>query len=85
MLFFVFSAFGGMRTGRKVPILTAYFAVQALGILAKGGLFVAPPLEDCLTGLNGSSTRAGTGCTKLQLIDSSVADCQALTCIIHNF
>ncbi len=44
-----------------------------------GGLFVAPPLEDCLTGLMGSSTRAGTGCTELQLIGSSVADCQELT------
>ena len=32
-----------------------------------------------LTGLTDSSTRAGTGCTDLQLIDSSVADCQALT------
>ena len=28
---------------------------------------------------NGSSTRAGTGCTDLQLIGSNVADCQALT------
>ncbi len=38
-------------------------------ILGKGGLFVTPPL-DCLTGLTGSSTRAGTGCTDLQLISS---------------
>ncbi len=37
------------------------------------GLFVAPPLEDCLTGLTGSSTRAETGCTDLHLIGSSVA------------
>ena len=35
------------------------------GILGKGGLFVAPPLEDCLTGLTGSSTQAGTGGTEL--------------------
>ncbi len=37
-----------------------------LGNLGKGWivqLFVAPPIEDCLTGLTGSSTRAGTGCT----------------------
>ncbi len=37
------------------------------------------PLKDCLAGLTGSSTQAGTGCTILQLIGSSVADCQALT------
>ena len=44
---------------------------------------MTPPLEDCLTRLTGSSTRAGTGCTDLQLIGSSVADCQALTLPIH--
>ncbi len=31
------------------------------------------PLEDCLIGLKGSSTLAGTGCTDLQLICGSVA------------
>ena len=36
------------------------------------------PLEDCLTGLKGSSTQAETGCIDLQLICTSVADCQAL-------
>ncbi len=36
--------------------------------MGKGGLFVTPPLEDSLTGLTGSSTRAWTGCTDLQLI-----------------
>ena len=41
------------------PILSR----AGLGHLGKGGLFVAPSLEDCLTGLTGSSTRAGTGCT----------------------
>ena len=35
-------------------------------------------VRDGLTGLTGSSTRARTGCTDLQLIGSSVADCQAL-------
>ncbi len=54
----------------------AYFPVLAYGILGKGGLFVTPPIEDCLTGLTGSSTRAETGCAELH---SSVADCQALT------
>ncbi len=78
-LFFVFSTFGGVRTGIRSPVLIAYFPVLVYGILGKGGLFVAPPLEDCLPGLTGSSTRAGTGCTDLQLIGSSVADCQALT------
>ncbi len=50
-----------------------------LGHLGKGGLFVTPPLEDCLTRLMGSSTRAETGWVDLQLIGSNVADCQALT------
>ncbi len=77
--FFVFSAFGGIRTGSKIPVLTAYLPVLAYGILGKGGLFVTPPLEDCLTGTTGSSTQAETGCTDLQLIGSSVADSQALT------
>ncbi len=76
-IFIVFSACGGIRTGSKLPVLTAYFPVLAKGILGKGGLFVALPLEDCLTGL--TSTQAGTGGTELQLIGSSVAECQALT------
>ncbi len=50
-----------------------------LGHMGKGGLYVTPPLEDCLTGLTGSSTRAGTVGTDLQLIGGSVADCQTLT------
>ncbi len=79
MLFVVFSVCGGVRTGKGILALTAYFPVLALGILGLGGLFVAPPLGDCLTGLTGSSTQAGTGCTDLQLIGSSVTDCQALT------
>ena len=37
--------------GSKLPILAAYFPVLALEILGKGELFVAPPLDDCLTGL----------------------------------
>ena len=48
----------------------------------KGGLFVSWHhyyIEDCLTRLTDSSTRAGTDCTDLQLIGGSVADCQALT------
>ena len=49
-------------------------------ILGKGGLFVT--LGDWLTVPTGSSTRPGTVCTGLQLIDSSVADCQALTWLI---
>ena len=50
------------------------------GNLGKGWIeFVGPQLEDCLTGLTGSSTQAGTGCTHLQLIDDIVADCQTLT------
>ncbi len=52
----------GIRTGirMKLPVLTAYFPVLAYGILGKGGLLVAPHLEDFLTGLKGSSTRAFT-------------------------
>ncbi len=70
----MFYACGRIRTGNKVPVLKAYFPVLAYGILGKSGLFVAPPLEDCLTGPTGSSTQAGTGCTELQLISSSVAN-----------
>ena len=55
-----------------MPVLTAYFPMLAKGILGKGGLFVAQPLEDCLIGLTGSSTRAETGCTDLQIIGSRV-------------
>ena len=62
-----------------LPVLTACFPVRAKGILEKGGLSVELPLEDCFIGLAGSSTWAGTGCTDLQLIGSSVADFQALT------
>ena len=75
----VFSACGGIRTVMKMQVLTALFPVLARGILGKGGLFVAPPLEDCLSGQTGCSTRAGTGGTDLQLVGSIVADCQALT------
>ncbi len=39
-LLVVFSACGGIRTGRRMPVLTAYFPVLAWGILGKGGLFV---------------------------------------------
>ena len=69
----VFSACGGIRTSSKLPVFTAYFPVLAEGILGKGGLLVTPPLEDCLTGLTGSSTQAGTSCNDLSLIGSSVA------------
>ena len=58
-----FSAGGGLRTGNSMPVLTAHFPVLAYAILA--GLFVAAPLEEYLTGLSGSSTRAGTGCAKI--------------------
>ncbi len=44
---------------------------QANGLLYPGRLLMSPPLEECLTGLTGSSTRAGTGCTDLQLICGS--------------
>ena len=42
---------------------------------------MTPQLEFCLFELTGSSTGAGTGGsgTDLQIIGSSVADCQALT------
>ena len=72
----MFSACGGIRTGNKMPVLTAYFPMLALGIFEKGGLFVVPLLE-ILTGLIGSSTQAVADCT--ELIDCTVADCQALT------
>ena len=58
---------------RNLTVWTAYFPVLAQDILGKGGLFVASPLEDCHTGLTGSSTQAE------QVVGSSVANCQALT------
>ncbi len=67
LLFFVISACGGIRTGSNLPILTAYFPVLAYGILGKSGLFVAPPLEDRLTVLTGSSVQNGTDCMNLQI------------------
>ena len=79
LLLVVYSACCGIRTGRRLPLLTAYFPVLVYGILGRGALFVALPPKDGLTGLTGSSTRARTSCTDLQLIGSSVADCQALT------
>ena len=69
------SACSGIRTDRKLLVLTA-----GLGHPGKGWIvFVTPPLEDCLTGLTASSTQTGTGRAELQLIGSSVADCQTLT------
>ena len=87
---FVFSAYGGIRTGstNNLPVWTAYksnanldslLSRVGLDILGEGKLFVAPPLEDCSTGLTGSSIQAGTGCTNFLLLVSSVADCQSLT------
>ncbi len=73
MMLFVYSACGEIRTDSLLPVLTAYFPVLAKGII------VAHCGQDGLTLLTGSSTRAGTGCTDLQLVGSSVADCQALT------
>ena len=37
-------------------------------------------IEDCLTGLTGSSTQAGTNVTDFQLIGSSVADLAIMSC-----
>ncbi len=48
--------------------------------LGKGGLLVASPLEDCLNGLSGSSTRAGTGCCRFtDYRYNGMADGQAMT------
>ena len=51
LLLVVFSACGGKRTDSRGQFLQPTFAVMAKGILGKGGSFVTPPLEDCLTGL----------------------------------
>ena len=64
-----FSACGRLSVGSN----SHTFPCWLRGILAKSGLLVMPPLEDCLTRLKGSSTLAGTGCTDLQLICGSVA------------
>ncbi len=73
------SACGGIRNARAIPVLTVHFPVLAQGVLGKGGLFVAPKLEDCFTSLTGSSTQAETGCADLKLFSDSVVDCQDLT------
>ena len=57
----MFSACGGIHTGSKLLVLTAYFPMLALGILGKVGLFVAPPLDNCLSGLMGSSIQEPSG------------------------
>ena len=41
--------------------------------MGKSRLLVSPPLENCLAGLTGSSTLAGTGSTDLQLIGDSAS------------
>ncbi len=74
LLLFVFSACGGMRTTSKLT----YFPVVHYGILGKGWI-VRGTTTIALLGQRGSSTQAGTGRTDLQVIGSSVADCQALT------
>ncbi len=71
----VFSACGGLCTTISFYSLLSH---AGLGHLGKGWIVRGTPLEDGLTGLTGSSTRAGTGSTGLQLIGSSVADCQQL-------
>ena len=74
----VFSACGGMYryTARKdcMTVLTAYF--QGIPLVQ---FRVSWARLDCLNELTGSSTQARTGCTDLQLVGSSVADCLALT------
>ncbi len=62
-----------------MPVLTAYSPVLAYGILGKGGLFVTPPLEDCLNWLTGSSALVGTGCADLQLTARHWPDGRSVT------
>ena len=57
--------------------LDSLLSRAGLGHPGKGELLWHAPPEDCFTGLMGSSTQDGTGCTDLQLIGRSVADCQA--------
>ncbi len=52
------------------------FSHADLGHLGKG--WIVRGTTNSLTWLTGSSTQAGTGGTNVQLIGSSVADCQAL-------
>ena len=76
VVYYQFTTAGGEhdQQQKSIPVFTAYFTVLAYGILGKSRLFLAQPLEDCLTGLTGSSTQSGTGCTDLHLIGSSVAN-----------
>ena len=62
LLLITFSACGGIRTGIFIPVFKQpilNLPVLSKGILGKGGWFMAPPLEDGLTGLTGSSTPLG--------------------------
>ena len=56
-LSFVFSACGEIRTDFKL-VSTALLSRAGLGHIGKERLLVSSPLEDCLTGLTGSSTLA---------------------------
>ena len=62
-----------------LPVSTAYFSRAGLGYLGKGWIVRDTTTRRLDTGQTGSSTQAGTCCADLQLIGSSVADCQALT------
>ena len=42
----VFATCGRIRTSRSMPVLTAYFLMLSNGILGKGVLLLAPPLEN---------------------------------------
>ena len=75
-LLFVFSAWGGTRTGSKLPLLTAYFPVLAYGIFGKGGLFVSPPL---LTGLRALLPELEQVVPIYSSFTAQVADYQTLT------
>ena len=74
----VISACGGIRTGRKRPTYVSFAPCWLMASWER--VDCSWHHNDCYTGLTGSSTRAGTGCTDLQPIGSSVADCQALIC-----
>ena len=62
------------RIAHWMPVLTAYILW-----LGKGWIVHAAITRRLPYWATGTSTRAGTSCADLQLMGSSVADCQALT------
>ena len=80
-LLVVFSACGGIRSSSKLPVLTTYFPVLAKGFLGKGELFVASPLEDCLTRLTRLFYPSWSGWYLVSIFDSAAFLVNLFLCV----